>query len=179
MKLRVEDITAEAKELAFAEPQADVNRVLDEAPAHEFHLCRPIGVRLSYYRAGMELFFEGELDAPIAAVCARCAEEFTSDIRRRFRFVLAPRALGADETSDLGEEDLEFSTYEGEGIDLTPLIREQLLLALPTRPLCSDSCRGLCPRCGANLNNAQCKCAAETGDPRLAPLKGLRERLSS
>jgi uncharacterized protein len=69
---------------------------------------------------------------------------------------------------------LALSYYEGEEIDLTPLVHEQIILALPTRPLCGEACRGLCPRCGANLNAAPCGCpTAPPADPRLAVLHSL------
>jgi uncharacterized protein len=65
------------------------------------------------------------------------------------------------------------SCYEGDTIDLTPLVHEQAILALPTRPLCGEGCRGLCPRCGANLNAGPCGCPAPPPDHRLAVLHGL------
>lgn len=179
MKLRVDDITAEAKELSFAEPEAEINRILEKGPLAEFHIDEPIGVTVSYYRAGTELFFEGGLHAATTATCARCAEEFAAPSDRHFRFVLAPKAVGFGQEKDLRDEDLEFSLYDGDQVDLSPLIREQFLLALPTRPLCRDDCRGLCPKCGINLNHAQCDCTVETGHPGLAALRNLKVGRSS
>ncbi len=174
MKLRVEDITAEAKELFFDEPEADLNRILDQGPVKEFRINGPVNVMLSYYRAGTDIFFTGELRAATWAVCARCAEEFAAHSERSFRFVLTPKVVGGDEEIGFREEDLELSVYDGDEIDLSPLIREQVLLSLPTRPLCADECRGLCPRCGANLNHVQCGCALERPDPRLGVLHSLK-----
>jgi uncharacterized protein len=79
-----------------------------------------------------------------------------------------------DGEGDDEREDLEYSVYDGEEIDLTPFIREQMLLALPTRPLCSDDCRGLCPRCGANRNERDCGCREDMFDPRLSVLRSLK-----
>lgn len=176
MKLRVEDITADAKEISFSEPEGEINRTLGLGPIKEYHLNGPVRVALSYYRAGTELFFRGELKADTVATCARCAEEFIAPSSRSFRYVLAPRSIGYDGNADLRTEDLEFSLYEGEEVDLTPLIREQMLLALPTRPLCREDCRGLCPRCGANLNERDCGCSSESGDERLAVLRSIKVR---
>jgi DUF177 domain-containing protein len=178
VKLRVEDITAEAKELSFAEPEGDINRVLEKGPLREFHVQAPLQVTMEYYRAGTELFFQGRLHASTQEVCARCTEEFTEPSDRDFRFVLTPRAIGLSD-DDLRAEDLEFSVYEGDEIDLSPLLREQFLLSLPTRPLCREECRGLCPHCGANLNHTACGCSAKAADPRLAALRGLDLRRSS
>ena len=176
MKLRVDDITAEERELSFAEPEQEINRILNQGAVREYRIAAPIRVSISYYRAGTELFLSGEVDALAIASCARCAEEFSAANRRSFRYVLAPKALGygGDAQSDLRADDLEFSLYEGDEVDLTPLVREQVLLALAERPLCRDDCRGLCPRCGANLNEGACGCRTETDDPRLSVLRTIK-----
>jgi len=165
MKLRVDEISAEAREIAFFEREDEINRVLGAGPIRDYTVQGPISVTVSYYRAGTEVFLEGELSARTAAVCARCAEEFVASSTRSFRYVLAPKALDDSTGGGQRDEDVEYSYYLGDEIDLSPPIREQLLLALPTKPLCAEDCRGLCPRCGANLNLVACGCA--TVEPRL------------
>jgi len=177
VRIRIENITADAKELELAESADEINRILGQGPIREYQVEGPIEAAVSFYRAGMELFFEGSLKTRTGAICARCAEEFDSSTDRPFRFVLSPKSVGYD-SDTLRAEDLEFSLYEGEEVDLGPLIREQVLLALPTRPLCRDDCRGLCPQCGINLNHAECGCRVETFDPRLEALRSLKLRRS-
>jgi len=172
--LRIDEITAEAREVSFLQSGEDVNRRLAQGPVHEFRVGGPIAVDLSYYRAGMELFFEGRLSAPMIASCARCAEEFSASYVRQFRFVLAPRAAADEDDGEVRTEDLEFSLYDGDQIDLAPLIAEQLILALPSRALCREDCQGLCPSCGTNLNLHRCGCEQQAGDPRLAVLRALK-----
>jgi DUF177 domain-containing protein len=174
VRLRIDEITAEAREVSFLQSEEDVNRRLAQGPVHEFRVSGAIAVDLSYYRAGMELFFEGRLRAPMVAACARCAEEFSAPNARPFRFVLAPRAAGDDADGRVRTEDLEFSLYDGDQIDLAPLVAEQLILALPSRALCGENCRGLCPSCGVNLNLQQCACEQPVRDPRLAVLRTLK-----
>jgi uncharacterized protein len=174
VKLRVDDITAEGREISFAEPEQEVNRMLVRGPLHEYIVKAPLQVSLSYYRAGTEIFISGTLDTATTASCSRCAEEFDLPGHRRFRYVLAPRSMSDDKDFALKAEDLEFSFYQSDEIDLTPLIREQALLALAERPLCSDECRGLCPQCGANLNQGDCGCSFRGFDPRLAVLRSLK-----
>ena len=128
--------------MAFAEPEQEINRILGQGPIREYHLEGPVEVSVSFYRAGTELFFSGMLKTRTGAVCARCAEDFDAAGDRPFRFVLSPKSIGYDD-DHLRAEDLEFSLYEGDEVDLSPLIREQVLLALPTRPLCQEDCRGL------------------------------------
>jgi uncharacterized protein len=175
VKLRVDDITAEAREHSFAEPEQEINRALDQGAVREYRIGAPIQVSISCYRAGTELFLSGQVEAIATASCARCAEEFSAATQRPFRYVLAPKSLGYnDEQADLRADDLEFSLYEGDEVDLAPLIREQVLLALAARPLCREDCRGLCPRCGANLNEGECGCRTEAGDSRLSVLRTIK-----
>jgi uncharacterized protein len=174
MKLRVDDITGESRDLSFTEPADEINRELAKGPISEYQLVRPVQVELAYYRAGTELFLQGVIAAATSANCARCVEDFATTTRREFRYVLAPKSLGDDEESGLRLEDLEFTVYDGDAVDLTPLVREQVLLALVERPLCREDCAGLCPRCGVNLNEGHCTCRVETTDPRLAVLRSLK-----
>lgn len=174
MKLRLDDIAAEAKDIAFVEPEVEVNRTLAQGPVREYRVEGPIAVTMTYYRAGTDLFFVGRLKADTVANCARCAEDFKEPTDRAFRLVMAPKSVGMDSDPGLRADDLEFSLYEGDEIDLGPLIREQLLLALPTRPLCREDCRGLCPHCGINLNRGECGCETAQPDPRFAVLRSLK-----
>lgn len=174
MILRIDEITAEAREVSFIQSEDEVNRRLAQGPVHEFRVGGAIAVDLSYYRAGMELFFEGRVSAPMVAACARCAEEFSAPNARPFRFVLAPRAVAGDDDGRLRTEDLEFSFYDGDQIDLAPLVAEQIILALPSRALCREDCQGLCPYCGINLNLHKCDCEPPARDPRLAVLRTLK-----
>ena len=174
MKLRIDDISADSKEISFPEPDQDINRILEKGPIREYRVEGPIAVNLAYYRSGMDLFLSGNIKIRTDATCARCAEDFESETNRPFRLVLSPKAAGYGAESGLRADDLEFSLYEGDEIDMSPLICEQILLALPTRPLCREDCAGLCPRCGNNRNRVQCDCRAETFDPRLEVLRSIK-----
>jgi uncharacterized protein len=174
VKLRVDDISADVRDLAFAEPEREINRALASDAMQEYRVTGPVHVVISYYRAGTEVFMSGEITVATTASCARCAEEFAGTEGRPFRYVLAPLSIGDGADPDLRGEELEYSLYDGEEIDLTPLIREQVFLALTERPLCREDCRGLCPRCGANLNQSRCGCSVESFDPRLAVLRSLK-----
>jgi uncharacterized protein len=174
VKLRVDDITAEGRELSFSEPEQEINRTLARGTLHEYLVKAPLEVWVSYYRAGTEIFINGTLDAATTAACSRCAEDFDLSSHRRFRYVLAPKVMSDKSDFALRAEDLEFSFYQGDEIDLTPLIREQALLAMAERPLCREECRGLCPQCGANLNQADCGCVIGGLEPRLTALQNLK-----
>jgi uncharacterized protein len=164
MKFAVNDIKATPKHAAYTEEVEELNQRLGRG-VQDFQVPRGMDVDVEYYRAGLDLFFQGSLRGEIVGTCARCLEEYPFPLDRRFGFVLTPRAAAVDD-SEAAEKDVARTTYEGEEVDLTPLVYEEALLALPTRPLCAETCRGLCPRCGANLNTAPCACPATGSEPR-------------
>jgi uncharacterized protein len=92
-----------------------------------------------------------------------------------FDLFYAPADPGAGQTGEreLHERDLDFAVFENEQIDLDELVLEQLELSLPSRVLCSEECRGLCPQCGADLNVEQCNCKPQI-DPRWQALADLK-----
>jgi DUF177 domain-containing protein len=174
VKLRIDDISAERREIAFGESEQELNQALARGGKHEYLVKAPLRVLLSYYRAGTQIFVSGTLDAATKTSCSRCAEDFDLPRRRHFRYVLAPKVMSDNHDIALTAEDLEFSFYQGDEIDLSPLIREQALLAMAERPLCAEQCRGLCAQCGANLNQGDCGCTPIDLEPRLAVLRTLK-----
>jgi uncharacterized protein len=158
VKLRIEDVTSEVKHIAFTHPEDEINSLLTQGPAQDYRIEGAVAVQLSYYRSGADLIFEGVLHAPALGVCGRCAESFHAVNHRQFRFVIVPASPAGVGAYDPRVEDLEFSYYSGEHVDLSPLLREQVILSVPIRPLCEESCRGLCAGCGANLNSESCRC---------------------
>jgi uncharacterized protein len=112
---------------------------------------------------------EAEVAAPWRGECRRCLRPVTGRLRCDVREVYRPRKAGE-------EEDADEETYplKGEMLDLSPLVRDALLLELPIAPLCRDDCLGLCPGCGAELNEGPCQCSPAAGDPRWSALDALR-----
>jgi uncharacterized protein len=172
MKIAIDDIKATPKELRYTEDVADLNTQLARG-VHDYRLPRGFDVETEYYRSGLDVFFRGDLHGEVVGTCARCLEEYSFGLDQPFVFVLSPRAAAGSEPADAKSDDLAQSYYEGDEIDLTPLVYEQAMLALPTRPLCAESCRGLCAQCGANLNAAPCSCPAQTSESRLAGIHTL------
>jgi uncharacterized protein len=117
----------------------------------------------------------GHLTGEIEQTCSRCLVPFTAPIAADFDLRYVPRTENVGEGErEVEEDDLATSFYENEQIDLGQLIAEQLHLALPMKPLCTEACKGLCPQCGTNLNVAACSCDLTWQDPRLAALNKLR-----
>jgi uncharacterized protein len=172
VKFNVRDIDDAAKELRYDEPTQELTRLL-AAPVADFRLPSKLGVALTYYRAGSDLFFQGQVDGDITGRCSRCLEEYEFPLAVSFALVFAPCSEGGQDL-DLEQSDADLNYYDGDEVDLSPPLREQILLALPTRPICRESCAGLCPHCGVNRNTTTCDCREERGDPRLAVLRTLK-----
>jgi uncharacterized protein len=173
MRVALHDIQEATKELTFEEPTAELNPLFEHGEVCDYRFSKPAAVRLRCYRAGPELFFSGEIEGTAEGQCARCLEWFDVDFAAPFSFVYVPRAVGDAAQDSLGAE-IDVGFYDGNEVDLSPMLRERVLLSLPTLPICGEGCRGLCANCGANLNLGPCDCPAERGDPRLAVLRGLR-----
>jgi uncharacterized protein len=173
MKIPVRDILEVPTEIIYAEPVQELNPVLRRGGATDYQLSEPLQVEVTFYRAERDLFFDGTVEGRVTATCARCLEPFPARVSQAFSLVLSPETELAREL-ELGAGDLTQSFYSGPEVDLTPLVYEQAMLALPTRPLCAEECRGLCPTCGANRNTERCGCPEEGGDPRLAVLRSLK-----
>lgn len=115
-------------------------------------------------RTGQNVTFTSRVTASITPTCSRCGVEFPIKLDFPLLRNLAPYFpnpegnLNQEEEIELSAEDLEFSFYHGEEIDLADIIAEEIELALPMRFLCSESCKGLCPSCGVNLNLQTCQC---------------------
>lgn len=117
----------------------------------------------------------GHLTGELELTCSRCLETFTLPVSTDFDLRYVPRTENVGEGErEVEEDDLTTSFYENDQIDLGQLITEQFQLALPMKPLCSETCRGLCAYCGTNLNTAACQCDTKWEDPRLAALKQLK-----
>ena len=125
-----------------------------------------------------DIRLRGRLSAGLELQCARCLEPVRQDVKREFELLYRPLGTdaGRDELS-VTDAEAEIGYYQGDGLLLEDVLREQVLLALPLKVTCREDCKGLCPHCGKNLNQEQCSCSTEVEDPRWAALKDVRSRL--
>ncbi len=125
-----------------------------------FELRNPPLVTGRVDRVGMDMRLRGNIKASVTASCDRCLKDVSMQIEIPFDLFYAPEDEVASRTGEveLHDRDLNFSFYENDEIDLDEMVLEQLELSLPSRVLCLDDCRGLCPQCGADLNLEQCNC---------------------
>ena len=142
---------------------------------YDFDLKEPPLVEGRAVRVGRDMRLRGEIKAEISAHCDRCLNEVPFPVEIPFDLFYAPAEPrdGQIGERELFERDLDFAVYENDQIDLDELVLEQLELSLPSRVLCREECRGLCPQCGADLNFEQCECKPQI-DPRWRALADLK-----
>jgi len=110
------------------------------------------------------LFVSGTVTSRLDLECVRCLESFAFPISLELEETF--RLPGTDP-----RQDAPYMVDDNGKIDLVPLLREHAWISIPMKPLCAPDCKGLCPRCGVNLNRESCTCEEEQVDPRLAVLK--------
>jgi uncharacterized protein len=125
-------------------------------------------------KEGVRVLVEGTVIASARMHCSRCLEASGFAIESKFVDVLIdPEYEPTDVELEISDDALDESLVIGGEIELAELVRERILLELPEMPLCSEDCKGLCPKCGINRNTETCGCIEKEIDPRWAALKNL------
>ncbi|MFA9398714.1 MAG: DUF177 domain-containing protein [Clostridiaceae bacterium] len=124
----------------------------------------PIEIIGEFSPLGDIIYLNAKLNGVLLLTCSRCLEEYEYtlqlDLSERF-------------TTDLNSMDEETILISEDKIDITELVRNNIVLSLPIQKLCREDCKGLCPKCGTNLNLSTCNCDRNEIDPRLEKLKDL------
>jgi uncharacterized protein len=146
----------------------------------------PLHVEASLKKAGRRVLLAATATADLVAPCGRCLQPANAAVPVDFELTYVPEeeaTAGAPHGVEEGEEpggsfaprQADEETYSGKELDLEPALREALILALPPYPVCQESCKGLCPVCGTNLNERECGCDRKVPDPRWAALEKFRK----
>ena len=131
-----------------------------------YPVSREVTVEGEAYSSADVLHLDLTARTTLDAVCDRCGKAFSQDKEVPYSCMLAQELQ--DEDND------EIVLLEQDKVDVGELARTAFILGMDTKTLCSEDCKGLCPRCGANLNDGPCGCKREV-DPRLAALAKLLE----
>lgn len=139
----------------------------------------PIRLKIQLRRVSRFVETAGSLQTSVRLSCSRCLGDYSHSLTVDFgatftKTIPAPDAPQEEADVELTAESIDLFQFHGKEIDLTEAIQEQILLSLPLRPLCQEECKGLCSRCGEDLNKRVCGCGGKAVDPRLAVLEGLK-----
>ena len=136
----------------------------------EVRLARPLEVHLEAQQVGHDVVVRGQLTGEADLECRRCLAAVRVPIAEDVA-VLYQAGVDAVEAE---RSEVYPLPARGKELDLSGMVREQVVLAVPAYAICAESCRGLCPMCGKNLNEGPCACTSEESDSRWGPLRGLK-----
>jgi uncharacterized protein len=186
MRIKIHDIPKSGKDIAFQIPLGPLNARMgaDRIDATEpivqpprFSFVKEPEVTLNLQLEGSTVFAKGEVSGSLSTTCARCAEDVQFDIGATIEMVLQPENVR--DSRALDSEEINIGFHDGREIDCVPFSEDAVVAVVPFTAYCSDNCKGLCPRCGVNLNQGLCKCPPEVepeseGDPRMSIFKKLK-----
>lgn len=175
MKICIDDLKSKPAVLSSEEPLQlyPTLAALEEAGECRFNV--PLRVNLTIAREYDHIRVSGQVATSLSLNCSRCLSDFRMELDSPFTiFYMRDDGMGQDEDVELAEEDLITAVYEGDEIDFTNEISEQVILAIPIKPLCNEDCKGLCPGCGADLNTAECECIQDNINLQFNSLKNFK-----
>lgn len=143
-------------------------------------LIRPVTGHVQLMRTQNGILVTGTLHTRVALTCSRCLEPAYYDLDVEVSEEFFPTVevfTGASIDWERYTDDEALLIDAQHILDITEVVRQDLILALPMQPLCREDCQGLCPVCGQNLNEGACTCEREVVDPRWAVLAQLKYQL--
>ena len=138
-------------------------------------LTQPATVKGKVRLSGNEVFVNGHIDTRAQVECDRCLQQIELPVSADFALeYITGSDYESSNLAELTEDAMAVSVFDGEAIDIDEIVKEQIVLAVPTRVLCREDCKGICPECGIDKNTGECQCVTDDIDPRWAALKNLR-----
>jgi len=165
MKIDLADLSE--KDVSSIDLEGEINKDFLDIGGRKIFFLEPIKYNGAIYKAGKDKIVHVNIAYTYREICGRCLEPFV----KTETTVLSGQLIRQQDIFE--DESDEAIYYEDDEIDLTEDIINTIVLSLPMKPLCSEECKGMCPRCGANLNKEKCDCVVEDIDPRMAILKNF------
>ena len=169
MRIELENLEGGKGDFAHVYQREDLNPV-DERVS----LKAPAAVNGKVRLSGNEVFVNGRLDTRAQVECDRCLKAVELPVTADFTLeYISGSEYESSGAAELSEAEMAVSVFDGHAIDVDEIVKEQILLAVPTRMLCREDCKGICPECGTDRNTGECNCVTNDIDPRWAALKNL------
>ncbi|MFH1875138.1 MAG: DUF177 domain-containing protein [Pseudomonadota bacterium] len=184
MEIFINDIPEEGLTIELDSKQAPwLENLLKELSGENFAESDRAHLSATLLNCDENVDIRGELTILNHPTCDRCLQTYADERIMPFHILLAPlyrserqREKHQYKDKELVKEDLEFTFYEGDRVDLYQLLREQLLLEKPIKNICQEDCKGICQKCGKNLNEGPCSCADEKESAHWSALKNFNPR---
>ena len=174
MRIELENLEGSKGDFAHVYQPEELNPV-DERVS----LTAPAAVNGKVRLSGNQVFVNGHIETRAQVECDRCLKPVELPVNADFTLeYISDSDYESIETAELTEAEMSVSVFDGAAIDVDEIVKEQILLAVPTRMLCREDCKGICPECGADRNTGECNCVKNDIDPRWAALKNLTKNLT-
>jgi uncharacterized protein len=176
VQLELKDIKGGVLEQEYSLNVSDFPELQTMTAVEEGRYLDPLVFRLRFQLSGSMVEVDGQLTSRVDLECGRCLCRYQQDVKESFAFTFTPLL---DEVADdqaeieLEAEQLGLVLYRGGVLELLPSLQDQAVMAMPIAHLCSENCKGLCPVCGQNLNQAQCNCSPRLFNSKFGVLAGL------
>ena len=166
MKVQISSIPKLGLQVRFNEKDAWVEAMISNSLREGVTVKNPISGSFHLIKVFHNLNLTGEIQTTFLCRCDRCLNPFELQIDLKFKRILAPLSSVSGDSAnaqelknEITQDDLNFSFYEGDEIDVSKIFSEQIILEEPFNYHCSPGCKGLCQQCGVNLNRETCQCA--------------------
>jgi uncharacterized protein len=175
LKIRVEEIKDREIRLVAEESLENYPVLMDLSRARECEFLAPIKIELAAFMEFDHIRVNGQVETVVRLSCSRCLTEYETNIVAPFTlFYNKISGVSLEDDLELTETDLVSVSYEGDYIDFTAEITEQIIMEIPLKPLCKEDCLGLCSNCGADLNSVDCGCNRTETGLKFAALKKFK-----
>jgi uncharacterized protein len=169
MRIELENLEGSKGDFARVYQPEDLNPV-DERVS----LTAPAAVNGKIRLSGNQVFVSGHVETRAQVECDRCLKPVELPVSTDFTLeYISDSDYETSQAAELTEAEMSVSVFDGQAIDVDEIVKEQILLTVPTRMLCREDCRGICPECGADRDTGECNCVTNDIDPRWAALKNL------
>ncbi len=170
MRIELENLEGSKGDFAYVYNPEELNPV-DE----RVKLTAPATVNGKVRLSGNEVFVNGHFDTRAQVECDRCLKPIELPVSADFELeYITGSEYESTAVAELTEAEMSVAVFDGEALDVDEIVKEQILLAVPTRVLCGEDCKGICPECGVDRNTGECNCETKEIDPRWAALKNLK-----
>ena len=170
MRIELENLEGGKGDFAHVYRPEDLNPV-DE----RISLTGPASVSGKVRLSGHEVFVNGHVETRVQVECDRCLQQVELPVNSDFSLeYITGSDYESSEVAELTEAEMSVAVFDGKALDVDEIVKEQVVLAVPTRMLCREDCKGICPECGVDRNTGECSCVTNDIDPRWAALKNLK-----
>jgi len=162
MKIDISNVSEGTHEYALSAKPGEIGL------GEQFH--NAVNVALTLEKNNQHIHMTAEVETIGSFRCDRCVDEFEKELRNSFHMLYTSEEVDRDLYD---QDEIRLVSPDLHEIDIGDDVRQFIMLAIPQKILCNESCAGLCPRCGQNLNRGRCTCTAKEIDPRWDKLRGL------